>query len=314
MKIKSALSVLLCIAVLCGCQDTQTANSNDPVQIYKDSFKKAEEMESYLMDADMELEIDMVNAEITMDMDSAVKDKGATARHDMEMDIMGNIQNNLMYISDGYTYTSVPDSDKFIKQSSDDNSGLSYQSLLTLSSGNMAQACIDAVDNAKNLNVSKEDGSVTVAFDFGDEDLKAITGTITAILTDSMMDTLEGQLAAQAEEMGFGGDMVSQMMGVYLRMFADVKVENIHIEKTMNKNGFCTTQDIDMSLSMDLSELLSSLGQTFDENTMKLLQNIKLDMSLDTSYENINGDVKINMPEFTDANTMTAEEAAALSK
>ncbi len=300
MKTKARLlALLMAMAILSGCSKSKEV---DAVQLYKDSFAKAKEMESYNMDSSMSMKVDFVALETKIDMTSAVIDKGETAAHELSISSNGETQDSLMYQKDGFFYSSIPDSEQFLKQSYEEGTGLSYQSLLNIGSGDMAQSYIDAIDSAKELTVTNEKGAVKVAFDFSEESLTSMTEDITSMLAESMMGTLEEELYNQMSALELPEEelniLVGQMVEVYRNMFSDVTVERIHMEKTVGEDGFATQQKMSMDLNMDMSELLTALGETVDEETAKLMQNIGMSMSVDSNYSNINGDVKVEIPEL----------------
>lgn len=317
-RMRAGFTAILLAAsfLLTGCQLTE----KDAVQMYKDSFAKSREMEKYTMTANMDMEMDFggMSIGIVIDMDSAVADQGQTASHKMNMTVMGQEQSMEMYQQGEYLYTSVPGTDKFIKQSYEESTGMTYQGLMDLSSGPMAQSYMDAIDKAENLTFQRLDNKdVNVAFDFGQESLDSLAGEISAILEDTMLGSMESQLKSQFSGLGLPEDqiqpLVDQMMEAYRSIFSNIGVDSIRMDLTMNKNGFVTKQNVDMVITMDMSGLLTALGQEVDAATAEMLKNIKMSMNIDSVIDNINGDVTVTVPEFTEENTVTAEEATALS-
>ncbi len=302
MKARILFLAVLTVLSLTACKKV------DPAQLYKDSFTKAAEMESYSMESHMEMELDFADLQVSINIQSDVADKGETAVHDLTITSLGESQSSVIYQKDDFLYSSIPDSDQYLKQSLEEGSGLSYQSLMD-TSGESAQLYVDAIDSAENLTVTEENGSTTVSFDFSATTLEALTEGIVSNLQESMMSSLEESLSTQLEGMGLSGSdleaMTAQLLEVYQTMFSKVTVEGIHMEKTMNDKGFCTEQDMTMSLNMDLSELLAALGENLDAESAEQMKTIGLDLSMKSNYSNINEAMELSLPEFTEENTVT---------
>lgn len=318
-KLTAGLLVLTVVmmGLFTGCKMTQ----EDAIQMYKDSFAKSKEMENYKMTSAMDLEMGIsdMSIAIKMDMESAVADKGNTASHRMNMSTMGEEQTMEMYQQGEFMYTSIPGLEgKYIKQSYEESTGMSYQGLMDLNSGEMADSYIQAIDQAENLTFEQlENKDVHIAFDFSQASLDALRDDLTSVLEETMLGGMEQQLQDQFSVMGLEEaqvkELVAQMMEAYRSMFSTIGVESIHMDMTMNKAGFVVGQDMQMVLTMDMSGLFAALGQDVDEATKNTLKDIKLTMDVQSTISDINSGVTVTLPEFADDNTMTPAEATALT-
>ena len=298
-NIRLAALILAVSVCFSGC----TISEADAKERYKAAFDKMSEMKSYETTATSSMEM-YGTAAMEMELKSSVLDGGETAVHDLYVNAMGAEQESRMYQFEGSLYTELGDG-MYLKQDSEINA-LSHQGLTALSSAAMSDNYISAIESGENFSfTANKDKSVSMSFDFSGESRKAIAGDIGEVLLDTMLGDMDAQLSAQYAELGISGEeldmLVEITMEAYEEMYKTVEVESIRMEVTVDKNGFMTAQDIDMvmALSLDMSGLTEALGQGSVE-----AESIQLLMSSSSAYENINGDVTVDIPEFTGENTI----------
>ena len=311
MKKRTMASVLALTLLLSGC----SVSVEEGKELYKNSFDKMEEMDSYILDstAKMSMELSGMEVETLMELHSEVKDSGKTAAHEMFLSSDGLEQEMRMYQQEDVLYTEIPGEEQYLMQNYEEGAELSYQGLMVLGSDAMAKNYIDAIDSAENITVEKtEEQSIRVSFDFSEESRNAVVGRIVDVLQETMLGDLELQLREEFSALGLSGEdlenLVAQMMEVYESMYSETGVESIHMEATINKDGFMETQDVDMVLTMDMSGIFEALGQPVDEAAAEQLKNIHLNMSNSSTYTDINEEISVTMPEFTEENTLSVEE------
>lgn len=316
---KKQLSCLLAGALvlsfgLTGCGLTK----EKAIEKYKAALAKGQEMESYTMTADIDISVGIsgMNMDIDMAMDGAVKDKGKTGVFNMTMSTMGQQSKNTMYMKDENIYTSVAGADgKFLKQSYQETTGMNYQQLLDVNNGEMTSIYNDAVEKAENFSFTQlDDKSINITFDFPQETLTAMEDEMVEIISGNMSQSMEEQLRTQFSAMGMEGEeldtMVKQMLQVYSKLFESLTIQRIAMDTTINKDGFAVKQKMEMDMTLDFSALMKMLGEV-DDASMEQLKEITFNMAVSTNMDNINKDVAVEIPEFTEEDLLSPEEAAA---
>jgi len=304
MKAQTKLvSGLLAVALLLsGCEMTQ----EKAVERYKNALDKNLTLKSYEQEMQLDMSMSMagMDLDMTMAMELAAKDSGKNAQMKMTVDVLGESQALDMYVKDGVLYSTVPGQEGVYLKQDDINA------ILALTDGESSQMYKEAIDKAQDLTFEEtENKDVVLSFSFAPESLSAMEDELGAMLEESMTQGLDAQMEEQYGALGLDEEtlktLVEQTMQVYKDIFTNVKVDSITQKATVNKAGFLTAQDLDISLLMDWTPLFTMLGQELDDATQQQLSQAPMTMKITQSVDNINGDVEVTLPDINESNIVT---------
>lgn len=300
-------------ALFTGCAMTEAK----AIKRYKESFEKMQKVEQCTMDTDMTMGMDISGLKIDIDMkiESALKEMGKKSSHTVEFSLFGQKQSIEVYQDGDTIYTTVPGVDgKYLKDSIMQPSGdTSVQGLAEINNIQNSMAYIDAIDKATEVTFEeKDDKSVLVSFDFTEESLEDLRAETVKILDEQILPAMEKQVHDQFEGLPLSEDekkqMEASMIEAYRQMFTNLKIESIHMDRTISKEGYAIEQHMTMEMQFDLSGLLSILGEDVDSQTKEMMKSIGLDLELSNRVSNINEEINVEFPEFTDENTITSKD------
>ena len=303
---KKIMMSLIALAVtasvlLTGCAVTE----EKAVEMYKASFEKMKEIESYRSDVNISMDV-MIGEQpmsFTVKGESAVSEKNMAA-HKFDVSAMGQETATEIYQKGDDFYTSVPGEDKYIKTTLK-AAGFDYSQLFSIGDGEMSEYYLAAIDKAGSISFSEEEkGKIKVAFDFAQEDIKAMEEKIVGLLKENALEGIEDQLKANLDMLPVPESMMGLVLKAYEMVFSNVKVDDISNEVILDKKGYSISQNSTIAMHMDFSSLFDLLKLPIDSGDKEKMHNIRMTLSVSSNLYDVNKDVAIEFPEFTAENTI----------
>lgn len=330
-QLKKALSAVLAVAtiatVFTGC------GNKEKEEAFKTAMENATKIESYsmkgnlsvstLQDAPQEEGQENVNNTavmplLSMDMDSTSMDKGLTTAMKMSTTMlgMGGIEQSV-YLKDGNTYVSMDGDQTFIKQSMEKAMGMNPTNLQEMTLKYNTQF-LENIDYSKVKFEDTDDGLAVSFAVTKDMYSNIMEDAINEVYPDGMGEQIRKETESNLAAMGMteeeiaspdiqaeiesSVEMASKLMDTLIN---DLEFEKFDVDLVVN-NEQVTNMKYD--IEMNLKPIMEILKETSPQMAEMFPEDMRIAIKMDSQLSDINAITAVDMPEFTDENTMSMEE------
>lgn len=311
LSVMLALSVCLIFA---GCGMTK----EKAIEKLGEALLQNSVIDSGKMEAQMDMTVELGADSIPMkiNMSGSFKDKMQTMAMKMSGEMMGNPIDTETYQLDGFSYTLDNESGKYIKQQSP-TAMMDYQQLVTLNQSEMTEIYVEGAKAAEDFKFAEEEKGLRVSFTMPKEQLDKMQQTISDMMLDKLIPSMEEQMRSTMEEQVksmLGGmemdeeqlkalvdQQIKMVIELEKQLFSSLEINMISCDMLIT-DGVINDQTLGMEMQFDIKSLVETLGATDTEN---IPEACKMTMEIHSLIENRNEDVEIEMPEFSEENILT---------